>query len=319
MKVGAPDDESDITNMCELHGSMHVIKRGGIYRLSLPDEIDPKRTNAALLRTQQQVVAYGCDSEIVVRTLLTANRLFNPRYLGSSFDRKRGLELAFDALRDLISMQEMAVDLEMTQDEAKRKAHDGSERRDSVLLPSVRDVKGRCEAFTQKADHARFALFKIAKLFYDKIDEGVFDGLAKAAEEPHGQDSLLARFVKKVAPFLKFVRRTRNCVEHPKEGQRIDVQDFTLSTEGNVMPPSIEVIDKETPQDRIPVVDFMKNVTEEMTMIFELMIASLCGHNVRAVGGFPIVVGEIPVGQRPACNIRFSYGVYHGGRFVPAL
>ena len=30
--------------------------------------------------------------------------------------------------------------------------------------------------------------------------------------------------MKKVVPFLKFVRRTRNCVEHPRDGQRIDVQ-----------------------------------------------------------------------------------------------
>jgi hypothetical protein len=76
IKVGTPDDESDITDMFEFDGSMHVIKRNGIYRLRLPDEIDPKRTNAALPRTQQQILAYGSDSEMVVRTLLTANRLF---------------------------------------------------------------------------------------------------------------------------------------------------------------------------------------------------------------------------------------------------
>jgi hypothetical protein len=63
----------------------------------------------------------------------------------------------------------------------------------------------------------------------------------------------------------------------------------------------------------------MKRVTWEMTKIFEAMIASLCAHNVRAVGGFPIVVCEIPVGERPASNVRFSYGGYYNGRFVPAL
>jgi hypothetical protein len=261
MEVSTPEDQSDIVSMCEINGSIHVIKRQGIYKIILPDEIDPKRTNPVLPTTQQQILAYGSDCKIVVQTILTANRLFNPVYLGSAFDKKRGLDLAFGGLLDLISMHEMAISFEKAEDEAKTKAAVRAANRGALFLPSLGDVRGRCESFIHKADHAFFVLFDIVKLFYSDIGAGLFDGLASFAAERYGEQAQFTSFVNRVAPFLKCIRQTRNCVQHPKAGQLINVQDF--------IPPTIELIQTEASLPPMPVLEFIKRVTADFAKVFE--------------------------------------------------
>jgi hypothetical protein len=156
-----------------------------------------------------------------------------------------------------------------------------------LFLPSLGEVRGRCESFIHKADHALFALFDIVKLFYPDIGTGLFDRLASIAAERYGEEAQFTRFVNRVAPFLKCIRQTRNCVQHPKDGQLINVQDFILSADGSIVPPSIEVIDKVASLAPMAVLEFMKQVTSDY--------------------------------QRKAHHVRFSYGFYDGDRAVPAL
>ena len=82
---------------------------------------------------------------------------------------------------------------------------------------------------------------------------------------------------------------------------------------------TIEVIDIEKPHPQIGVLDFMKAVTDRLSQIFEVMIASLCGHNTKALGGLPIVMMELPTDQRSASHVRFSYGLQDGSRIVPMM
>ena len=312
LKIGPPGNDSPITAMCEIGGFLCAVKTDGIYELKLPDQVDPHRTNPALPKSQRQVLAYGSDCEIVVRTLLTANALFKPEYLGSAFDRKQALDLAFSALRDLISMHEMATSLEAAQAEAKAHMTESG----TLFIPSVPDIIGRCEAFIQKAHHAYLDLLKIAELFYGDLGKRQVDRLVEVVHASHGEDTGLVRLLRRVSPFLHFIRRTRHCVEHAKEDQRIVVLDFTLCADGMIIPPTIEVVDKEKPHHRIDVLVFMKGVTDRLSQIFEVMIASLCGHNTQALGGLPIVVMELPADQRSASHVRFSYGLQDGSRIV---
>ena len=180
------------------------------------------------------------------------------------------------------------------EDQAKTTADCSAANDGALFLPSLGDVRGRCESFIHKADHAFFALSDIVKLFYPDIGAGLFDRLASLAAERYGEESQFTRFVKRVAPFLKCIRQTRNCVQHPKDGQLINVQDFILSADGRIVPPSIEVIHKEASLPAMAVLEFMKQVSADLAKVFEGMIASLCAQNIRAFVGFPITVLSCP-------------------------
>lgn len=313
MKVGPLGSESPVTAMCEIGGSLCAVTTDGIYEIKLPDQVDPGRTNIALQKSQRRILAYGSDCEIVVRTLLTADVLFNPSYLGSAFDKKAAMDVTFSALADLISMEEIANGLESIMSEAMPPtSHD-----ETLLVPSVPDVVARCETFIQKAHHAYLDLLRIVQLFYGDLGNKQLDRLLELARGRHGEGAGFVRLLEKIGPFLHFVRRTRHCVEHPKEDQRIVVQDFTLCADGMIIPPTIEVIDKEKPHPRIVVLEFMKGVTDRLSRTFEMMIATLCGHNIQAPAGLPNMVMELTVEQRPASRVRFSYGFQDGDRQIP--
>ncbi len=313
MKVGPLGSESPVTAMCEIGGCLCAVTTDGIYEIKLPDQVDPGRTNIALQKSQRRILAYGSDCEIVVRTLLTADVLFNPSYLGSAFDKKAAMDVTFSALGDLISMDEIAIGLESIMAGAMPPtSHD-----ETLLVPSVPDIVARCETFIQKAHHAYLDLLRIAQLFYGDLGSKQVDRLLELARGRHGEGAVLVRLLETVGPFLHFVRRSRHCVEHPKEDQHIVVQDFTLCADGVIIPPTIEVIDKEKPHPRIGVLEFMKGVTNRLSGIFEMMVATLCGHNILAPGGLPNVVMELTVEQRPASRVRFSYGFQDGDRQAP--
>jgi hypothetical protein len=48
--ITLPADTGGITDMGEINGALHIIGGSTIYRVQLADEIDPKRTNIAVLR-----------------------------------------------------------------------------------------------------------------------------------------------------------------------------------------------------------------------------------------------------------------------------
>jgi hypothetical protein len=210
-------------------------------------------------------------------------------------------------------MHEIATNLEAAQAEAKAHITESG----TLFVPSVPDITARCEAFIQKAHHAYLDLLKIAGLFYGDLGKKQVDRLVELAQTRHGESAGLVNLIKKVGPFLHFIRRTRHCVEHPKKDQRIDVEDFKLCADGLIIPPTIEVVDVEKPHHRIDVLIFMKGITDRLSRIFEVTIASLCGHNIQSPGGLPILVIELPEDQRPASHVRFAYGIHDGDRMVP--
>src|SRR5215813_10907120 len=55
-----------------------------------------------------------------------------------------------------------------------------------------------------------------------------------------------SQFLIGVVPFLKFIRNARNCVEHPKDSQRIVTRDFFPQADGTILPPTIQIIHPDT-------------------------------------------------------------------------
>jgi hypothetical protein len=86
---------------------------------------------------------------------------------------------------------------------------------------------------------------------------------------------------------LQFVRSARNCVEHPKLSQRIVVTDFALNPAMQVVPPTIEVIHPKSHQPPIPIAQFMSEMIEQISGVFELMTVFMCAKHAQPIGGLP--------------------------------
>jgi hypothetical protein len=112
MEVGDTDDASPIADMLPIGGRMHIIKAEGIYRIELPDSIDPGRTNAKLPSTQQRVLARGANDVLVGRTLLLTMELCRDGILVAHVNVDRAMVSALEFLKEMSAANEVVAQFE---------------------------------------------------------------------------------------------------------------------------------------------------------------------------------------------------------------
>jgi hypothetical protein len=318
MNVGSPDDLSPITAMIVIGKKMHVVKAGSIYEVRLADDIDPGRTNPSVPNTQQKVLSIGSDAEVVGRILLTANALFKKNYL-PNVDCVEALRLSFEALKDVVAMAEISETLKHDEQGSIANLRDNRKADGSVLLPSIKNLPQRCGEFVQKADHSLGKLYSIVQLFYPRARKPYFEGFSETLIALYGPTDPFAQAVQNAVPFLKFVRDTRNCIEHPKHHQRIIVKDFSFDPSGRVLAPSIEVVHARSPHDAVNISVFMRDINAAITDVVEAMIAGSCGKHVKGSEGLRFEVVALPDEMRREKFVRYSYGLIdQDGRIIPS-
>jgi hypothetical protein len=309
MNVGSPDDLSAITAMVVIGKKMYVVKANSIYEVRLADEIDPDRTNPSVPNTQQKVLSVGSDSEVVGRVLLTARALFSKNYLPSSIDCDEALRLSFESLKDIVAMSEISESLKRDEQNSLAQIKDNRKDDRSVLLPSIKNLPQRCNEFIQKADHSLGRLYSIIKVFYPNAHKPYFEGFYNTLVALYGADDPFAQGVGNVLPFLKFVRDARNSVEHPKQGQKIIVKDFSFEPTGLVVRPTVEIVHARSPHEAINISDFMQQINSAIIDIVESMFSGLCSKLVTVTAGFQFEVVVLPEDMRRDKFVRYSYGL----------
>jgi hypothetical protein len=135
----------------------------------------------------------------------------------------------------------------------------------------------------------------------------------------YGQQDDFYRFLLEALPFLKFIRNTRNCVEHPKADKRLVIQDFAVEPNGAVVAPTIEVVHPDTPHAPVLISEFIRGTHERIVTIVESSIALMCSREVRSVAGFEVRVVELTEDKR-VNHVRYAYGLFdREGRMIGPL
>lgn len=316
--IGGDADNSALTKPMPIGEHMYIVKARGIYEFQLADQIDPQRTNAEIPNTEQRILAYGSDHEIIARTLLTGDVLFRKTFLGPSFNRDRGMALLLEISKDLLAMTEMRTGIETAETQAMAARESDRVEGRMLRLPTIGHVEGRCDAFGQKAGHVVGALGAVAKLFYgDELAKKWIDSLAALAARRYGDEDAFTRFISGVRPFLLFVLDMRNMIEHPTEAKYIKARDFTLHSSGELVPPSVTIVRPDQEVGQATITALMKQITTDLVSAIELLVAHLCAVSTNAPAGFPIQVLELPAQQRHIKQVRFCYGYLDGERVVP--
>src|SRR5580658_3414613 len=99
MEIDDAEDSSAVSEMISLGDKLLIIKANSIHAIQLADQIDPKRTNAAIPNTQQKLLEVGANDPLVARIFLTGRTLLQKTTLGADFDEMKGLRLAFELLQ----------------------------------------------------------------------------------------------------------------------------------------------------------------------------------------------------------------------------
>ena len=319
MDINPPDDDSPITGVVVVDDQMHIIKERGVYRVTLADEIDPDRKNPKIPNTVQRVLRMGSDSELIGRTLLTAQNLFKTAYLPKEIDCDRGLSLTLAIAKNLVSMS-VAADSLRDKEEKTVTAGEVTIRKDrSVVLSDVGVVEPECRAFLQQADHVQRELLEIVRLFYrDQKFRKWFDSFAKLMSQTLDDNDEFLKFLNSALPLFRFVRDARNCNEHPKDNEFVRVTDLFINSDGKLVAPTIEVIHPTSRLELTSASIFMRRITDDLVTIVESMLGHLCGHHVQAFAGIQFSVCVLPEDKRQNKNVRLGYAVFDGKNVIPA-
>lgn len=284
---------------------LYVIKEHAIYRVLLADEIDPERTNASIPDSSQRIASAGSTSEIVGRSFLTANTLFNVSHFDQTFDRKPIMDLGLEIMKNLLAAQKIAAEVFAAEAAAKEELRQPQDR--GFTIPSIDNLAESIKAYLQKVEHAAQSVFRFTQIFYDHRKK-MFDGFAEKLESEYGNADEFTQFAKEMAKFMVFIRNTRHCIEHPNPKQKLVIQDFSLGADGKLSRPSIEIIHNETPQKEMAISDFVQQVSDGVLSTVEALMVHLAFKHMAPFGNFAIAVGIIPEGQRsPGSKVRAGY------------
>lgn len=249
--------------------------------------------------------------------VLTAHELLKSTYLPKKIDCDKALALMLDIAQDIAGTYELVEKYLEAQEVAIRNLDPKIRKDRSVMVPAIGNVEVRCKEFLQKSDHALRNLFKVVKLFYTDVGNGGWESLKTKIENGRQDIDNFSQFLDNALPLLQLVRNTRNCVEHPRQDQRIEVVDFSIDAANNLLPPMIEIVHPKTPGDKMPVADFIVQISKNIVGVVELMMVFLCARHVQSASGFPVQVVEIPLDRRRSSNVRYGYGLTNGNDIIP--
>ncbi len=316
LEVKSRDDDSAITGMIAFGDRLLAVKEKGIYEIKLADQIDPERGNINVPNTIQRILPYGSNEPWVGAVLLTGNDLLKKEVLNEHIDVERAMSLVIEIAQNIASAKEL-LDAFSSSQHIELAKYDLEIKKDrSVILPSMKGIANKCKEFLQKSDHALDGLFKVVKVFYQNVGKGGWESLKKKVEEESPSIDNFNEVLSQRLLFLQFVRNARNCVEHPRNKQKIITTDFSVDADNKLHPPLIEVVHPKTPHAPVPVVDLMSQVIDSIVDIVELMLAFLCNRHIRPISGFPVQVHEFPADHRRTENVKYGYGVATGNTVI---
>jgi hypothetical protein len=312
-----PDDGTPIIEMFKLGDGLLMITEKCTYRMQVADQIDPDRKNPALPPNfQQKLFDHGTKSDLLCRTLLHAKVMFRKEF--QSIDIERAMQLAFDALSDLVSMDETAQAFKAAEQAAIEKATALKQKDASLTIPAVGNVRGHCKTFTQKADHFAAALLGILRLFYPELKGKAWSDFHDLAKARYGEADNFFKVSELTTPLLQLVRNTRDCLEHGNL-KGVETKDFELQPDGTIAPPTIEIDFRKTAQERCPISWFMQETTKALLDSFEMIVVHACSKNVQPFAGMPMTIAPLADNLRRVWHVRFAYGMYcQDGQSFPA-
>ncbi|MFN3226629.1 MAG: hypothetical protein ACE360_10325 [Hyphomicrobiales bacterium] len=310
MEIGTDNDPSPITGAIEIDSTMIVIKEGGVYEVQLADQIDPDRINIDVPNAQQQILAHGSGTEFVRQTLVTAEALFRSNCVADHVDKNEVLSASLAAAKDLAAMADLLDQIATEVGQGTAAKVEGK----TANLPALKELEPRVKTFIQKADHVLQSLMRIIRAFFGQ-DAGRkwFESLHELTAHRFGTDDGFALFLGEALPYLKSVRAARNCVEHPREGQKLVLKNFSLQTVPlAIVPPTIKVVHPNHAMPEAPLVTFLQGLQGFVSCVFEETLAGLCNKNLREFGAIKFGVVETPAEKRTEFDSKYRVTIIEG-------
>jgi hypothetical protein len=306
--VGGPGETA--VEMIVLGGRLLSITTGGVYAAQMADSVDPDRTDINLPNViTQQILGFGSDSPIISRTLVAGRELFQRGYLGSDFDEKAALEIAYEAAQHLAAMADFRVSLERDRERAAAELQ-GKPLKGGFKLPVTPNLRSRGESFIRHADQTNQEIKALCDLFFprSKANKNWSTHVVEVLRPSTSSNKQAEQFVQGAVAHIEAIRDLRNASEHSDETKEITFWDFAMQAGPSIVTPSFAVRHPKTPIERTDLLHFMESVIEVCSGLFEGMAALLCNQSIKVP---PVLQAQVvqldPAQSKARRGINFAY------------
>ena len=271
-----------------------VVKGKGIYEIKLADQVDPERTNIDVPNTIQRILPYGAEDPWIGAVVLTAYHLLQSQCLARDINGAEAFAVVREIAEDIAGAHEMVENYCDAESVATRSLNPNTRKDRSVIVPALGNIDSRCNEFLQRSHHVLRELFRLVRMFYSDVSSGGWIALKTKIDGESKDIDNFSQFLDETIPFLQLIRNARNCVEHPRSGQKLVTVDFSVDATNVLLPPTVEIIHPRTPMRRVLVNAFFTRTLEKLVRVIELMVVFLCARHVSTIGSFPVQVVEFP-------------------------
>lgn len=316
LTVGADDDKSAIQEFLSTSHALFIIKGSGVYKIQFADDIDPERTNPSIPNLSQRVLLAGYDNEVVARILLTAKGLFDENnatvkpFVGSLFER------SFDLTKHVLELHEMISELREKITQKEKSFLEKEQKPNAFCLPSIPDLNKSLHNIFVKSDKAKDSILALYRLHF------LPDAKKKPllAEYDSAIESLLSAAPDLVTAWsetkntFNLIRNMRNASEHPREGQKIILADFTMNPDGTINPPLVEIQHKDTPIGLLPLVELLDFIQDLILAYAESSLVFIRCAMLLDKNPFGESVAEFSSDERRHPLVRYYRAINMGGK-----
>jgi len=306
MEIGRGEETGTAALMLSTPEGLLIVKERAIYKVIHADEVDPSRSNINLPNTHQRILAVGLDSEVVGRTLLTADSLIKTGFMPSHIQCDSAKGVVLQILVELIALQEIIEDWKKHKAEAEQEIKLDSD--DALKIPSIHDLSPKFKSAVQRGDHVMQMILDLAKIFFPSWDlsRNPFDSFVKKVREEF-PEGLFGDLAADIALLRQAFRTLRECIEHPRLGQTISIENYKLLADGNICTPTFTVEHPRLKQTQDLMI-YWEAMFSDLLALVELTIVYLCGAVAR-FDSLPICVVPLDENQRRTKNVGFAYAV----------
>lgn len=294
-----------IKEFIEIDGKLFVVKEYSLYEVTLADNIDPNSENLKLPdNTQRLVMRLGSESEILARTLLTANKLLNKNYQKPITNINKILKFILDITQELDEIKKTVDNYNNHENEEKINFEKRKVKNTDHVTPSIPSLNTICSTVFQRANRILQIQMDIFRIFNPEFNKKSYYTDASQYIELE-KDNRFANFLKGLVPFTELVRNIRNCIEHRRS--EISILDYELLLNSDILEPTIEINYKDCKMKRTPLSTVLNDTLENLVFMIENMLVFLCENNINDELGVPITLSIIPEKQRKNKFMKFGY------------
>jgi hypothetical protein len=274
-KKGETEPEP-LINMLSAKGMLLALKPSSIFRVQMPDDIDPERKYIETKGSISEIYTIGTSNPIVARTLIQGKKFLE----FAPIDKKQKealFDTYFDVFHEMVEAykgyQNLHTEFNALLTEYKQALVENNHPLFISDVPHIESLEVKTKSFFASIHRSLKILIDFAYLMFPDLSKPLFfSEISKKLEELYSEDLPLISLLKDRTEWINIMWKIRNAIEHPKPGLLVEIKNMQLAPNGKIDPPTISYEIESSKLEKSDLIEVMGYVIEGLLEFSEAFL-----------------------------------------------